>query len=84
MVVEHLVRDVKDTTVVTLSQRITSQLMELPYELQELVRTNLGKVSTVACDIARVGPAVVFNMDFDIVCGINPADVEHHAIPCNE
>lgn len=84
MVVEHLLRDVKDTTVVTLSQRITSQLMELPYELQELVRTNLGKVSAVAYDIAREGPAVVFNMDFDIVCGINPADVEHHAIPCNE
>ena len=29
MVVEHLLRDVKDTTVGTLSQRITSQLMGL-------------------------------------------------------
>ena len=48
MVVEHLLRDVKDTTVGTLSQRITSQLMGLKGLNQKLqdMKSYLEKVVT--------------------------------------
>ena len=46
--------------------------------------TSLGKVSSVAYDMAREGPGVDFTTHFAIVCGIVTADEEHPIIPCNK
>ena len=49
-----------------------------------MVMSSLGKVSAVAYNMACEGPAVAFTVEFDIVCGIEAANQEHHAIPCSE
>ena len=57
---------------------------ELPYEIQEMVMSSLGKVSSVAYDMAREGPGLHFRADFVMVCGIVTTDEDHPTIPCRK
>ena len=49
-----------------------------------MVMSSLGKVSSVAYDMAREGPGLDFTADFVMVCGVVTTDEDHPTIPCRK